>query len=212
MLSTLKHPTRFGTTAVLATLGLLVATALGGCGSDDGDANPGATATALNGDVYNDADVTFAQQMIPHHAQALEMADMTRGRELSPEVARLAAAIMEAQTPEIETMTGWLTSWDEDVPETMRDHANAHGDGMADMDDDLPGMMSQDELDALDAAPDGAFEDMWLEMMIEHHHGAIDMAKTEQEGGEFKPAVELAADIEDGQTAEVDEMTQLLDR
>lgn len=211
MLSTLKRPTGFGATAALATLGLLAATALSGCGSDDADANPGATTTALNGDVYNDSDVTFAQQMIPHHAQALAMADMTRGRELSPEVTQLAEAIMEAQIPEIETMTGWLTSWDEEVPETMRDHANAHGDGMADMDDDMPGMMSQDDIDALEAAPDAEFEDMWLQMMKEHHEGAIAMAKTEQEDGEFEPTVKLAADIEDAQTAEVDQIAELLD-
>ena len=212
MLHASNHRARVGTTVLLAVTALVAVTALAGCGdSDASDANPSAARTAPNGDVYNDADVRFAQQMIPHHAQAIVMADMTRGRELSPEVAQLATSILEAQTPEIETMTDWLTSWDEEVPETMRDHTNAHGEGTGDMGEDMPGMMSQDEMDALESAPDAEFEDMWLEMMIEHHNGAIEMAQDEQASGSFSPAVDLAEDIEAGQTAQVEQMTNLID-
>jgi uncharacterized protein (DUF305 family) len=209
-----KLRSRVRATVVLASAALAAGSVLTACGtSDSTDAKPAATHTATNGDVYNDADVTFAQQMIPHHAQAIEMTDMTRGRELSPEVAQLAASIMEAQTPEIETMTDWLTAWGEDVPETMRDHANAHGDEIGDVEgEDLPGMMSQDDMDALVSAPDSEFEDMWLDMMVEHHRGAIEMAEDEQEAGRFSPAVDLAEDIAAGQTAEVDQMTELLER
>ena len=214
MLHTAKHRARVGTTVLLAVTALVAVTALAGCGdSDASDAKPSAARTAPNGDVYNDADVMFAQQMIPHHAQAIVMADMTRGRELSPEVAQLAASIMEAQTPEIETMTDWLNAWGEDIPETMRDHANAHGDGMGDMEgNDMPGMMSQDDMDALESASDAEFEDMWLEMMVEHHEGAIEMAQDEQAAGSFAAAIDLAATIQDGQTTEVDQMTDLLER
>ena len=214
MFHTSKHRLPFPPTLALAASALAAAAVLTACGnSDSTDAEPSATHTAANGEVYNDADVTFAQQMIPHHAQAIAMADMTRGRQLSPEAAQLAASIMEAQTPEIETMTDWLNSWGEDIPETMRDHANAHGDGMGDMEgDDLPGMMSQDDMDALESASDAEFEDMWLEMMVEHHQGAIDMAKDEQHDGRFSPAVDLAENIAAGQTAEVDQMTDLLER
>ena len=210
MLRTSKSRPR--ATILLVAAALLAATALTGCGDSDASGQePSAARTAPNGDVYNDADVTFARQMVPHHAQAIAMADLTRGRELSPEVAELAAGITEAQTPEIETMTGWLTSWGEEVPETMRDHANAHGDGMADMGQDMPGMMPQDQMDALESASNAAFEEMWLEMMIEHHTGAIEMAQDEQEAGSFSPAVDLAANIETGQAAEVEQMTDLLD-
>jgi uncharacterized protein (DUF305 family) len=107
-------------------------------------------------------------------------------------------------------MTGWLTGWGEEVPETMRDHANAeHGD-MEMRDSDMPGMMSQDDMDALESASDAEFEDMWLEVMVEHHQGAIEMAEDEQQDGEFSPAVDLAEGIAAGQTAEVDQMTNLL--
>ena len=209
-----KHRSRIRTAVALTVAVVAAVAVLTACGtSDSTDAEPSAPRTAANGDVYNDADVTFAQQMIPHHAQAIAMADMTRRRQLSPEVAQLAASVMEAQTPEIEMMTDWLTSWGEEIPETMRDHANAHGDGMGDMEgDDLPGMMSQDDMDALESASDAEFEDMWLDMMVEHHEGAIEMAKDEQEDGKFSPAVDLAEDIAAGQTAEVDQMTALLER
>jgi uncharacterized protein (DUF305 family) len=141
------------------------------------------------------------------------MADMTRGRDLRPEVAQLAAGVMDAQTPEIETMTDWLTSWGEEVPETMRDHANAHeGDTEEMPGDDMPGMLSREDLEALESATGPEFEEMWLEMMVEHHRGAIEMAADEQEAGAFSPAIALAEDIEIGQTAEVEQMTELLDR
>jgi uncharacterized protein (DUF305 family) len=200
--------------APLIAAALAAGTLLSACGgSDSTGAEPGGTHTAANGDVYNDADVTFAQQMIPHHAQAVEMADMTRGRDLSPEVAQLAAGVMDAQTPEIETMTDWLTSWGEEVPETMRDHANAHEGDMEELPgDDMPGMLSRQDLEALESATGSEFEEMWLEMMVEHHQGAIEMAADEQGAGAFAPAIALAEDIEIGQTAEVEQMTELLDR
>ena len=211
MFEKFKHQTSRRAAAILTFAALAVAPILAGCGGSEGGDEPASTTkTAANGDVYNEADVAFAQQMIPHHAQALAMADLTRGRELSPEVEQLAAGIMEAQTPEIETMTHWLTGWEEEVPATMRDHANAEGDDMGDMNDDMPGMMSQEEMEALESAPDSEFEDMWLEMMVEHHEGAIEMARTEQEHGEFADAVAMAEDIEAGQTAEITKMKGLL--
>jgi uncharacterized protein (DUF305 family) len=78
------------------------------------------------------------------------------------------------------------------------------------MDSDVPGMMTTEDMEALQNASDEEFQDMWLEMMIEHHQGAIEMAKTEQADGQFEPAVELAADIEQGQKGEVETMQGLL--
>jgi len=187
---------------------------LAACG-DDAYAN--AEQTAANGDVFNDEDVAFATAMIPHHAQALVMVDLTRGRELSPQVQQLTEDIQAAQGPEIEKMVDWLTGWDQPVPETMRDHANAEDSdemGGHDMDDqtdsDMPGMMTDEELADLEAAQGQEFEDMWLEMMIEHHEGAIEMAKDEQADGAFQPAIDLAESIETSQQAEIDHMREKL--
>lgn len=204
--------------SVVATvLALGLAAGLGACGGDDAGDEPGATRTASSGEVFNDADVAFATDMIQHHAQALSMVDLTVGRPLDPEVQELAEEIRAAQTPEIETMADWLTAWDEEVPATMRDHSNAghdaHGDiseqmeGMADS--DMPGMMSAEEMDELQDASDAEFQDLWLEMMTEHHEGAVEMARTEQSDGEFADAVALAEDIEAAQTEEIATMARL---
>jgi uncharacterized protein (DUF305 family) len=114
-------------------------------------------------------------------------------------------------------MADWLTSWGEEVPETMRGHANAGhdmddmSDNMDDMGhDDMPGMMSADDMDALENASDSEFQDMWLEMMVEHHEGAVEMAQEQQDNGQYKPAVDLAAAVVETQTAEIDKMKTML--
>ena len=170
------------------------------------------TRTAPNGDKFNDADVAFATDMIPHHAQATAMANLTLGRKgLDPKIAGLAEEVRATQTVEIETMVDWLSAWGEPVPETAQDHANAHGGG-AEMDHgDMPGMMSEDELSRLEAASGAEFERMWLEMMIEHHEGAVELAATEETEGAFPPAVEMAEDIQSSQQKEIDLMQGLLD-
>ena len=190
--------------ALLAGLSVLSA-----CGTDE-DTSANETQTASNGDEFNDADVAFASDMIKHHAQALSMVDMTMGRELDPEVQQLAEDIREAQGPEIQQMTDWLSDWDQPIPETMRDHANAHGDGEMEMDSGMPGMMSAEKMEDLEAAEGEEFQRMWLEMMIEHHEGAIEMAQTEQAQGTFGPAIEMAETIESAQQEEISTMRDLL--
>ena len=111
-------------------------------------------------------------------------------------------------------MTDWLTAWEQPVPETSLDHTNAegHGHDEAGMDEmgDMPGMMSAEEMDELEAASDAEFEPLFLEMMIEHHEGAVEMAETERADGEFADAIALAEAIESSQTAEIATMEGLL--
>ena len=186
-------------TAAALTAALLT---LAACGGNDDNTD----STDKPG--YNDADVTFAQQMIPHHEQAIEMAALAETHADSQEVKDLAAAIEAAQDPEIETMTGWLESWGEDVPD----------DGTSDMDhgdmssDEMQGMMSADDMGALDGASGAEFDQMFLTMMIEHHEGAIEMARTERADGEFADAIAMAEDIETAQTEEIATMQDLLGR
>ena len=196
-------------------LTLVLGAGVTACGDDTSDAGGQSEVSATE---HNDADVAFASDMIAHHAQALSMVDLTIKRDLDPEVQALAEDIRDAQGPEIETMADWLTQWGEDVPETMRDHVNS-GHDMGDMSDnmddmghdDMPGMMTSEDMDALENASDAEFQDMWLEMMIEHHEGAIEMAETEQGDGQFKDAVDLAGQIIDAQQQEIDIMRGLLD-
>ena len=183
----------------LATGSVALVLALTGCADSE----------SASGKGFNDVDVDFATDMIQHHAQALEMVDLTMDRDLDPEVAELTEEIRAAQAPEIETMADWLEEWDEPVPETSRDHANAHGDG-GDMDTDMPGMMSADDMAALEEAPDAEFQDMWLQMMIEHHEGAVEMAEVEVEDGQHDKAVALAEEIIAAQQEEIATMQDLL--
>jgi uncharacterized protein (DUF305 family) len=178
---------------VLLVVGLVLALALTACG---GDEEPAAEPT---GD-HNAADVTFASEMIQHHAQALVMVDLTVGRELDPEFQQLTEAIREAQAPEIEVMADWLVGWGEEVPATDRDHVNAeHGD------EDTHG-----DLTELEAAQGDEFRSLWLEQMIEHHEGAIAMAETEKADGAYPAAVDLAEAIIEAQSAEIEKMRKLL--
>lgn len=200
-------------TRILGTLTLGLALTLTACGNDEPATDTSAQVSETD---HNDADVEFATDMIQHHAQALSMVDLTVDRTLDPEVQQLADDIREAQGPEIETMSDWLQEWNEEIPDTMRDHSNAGHDmeGMSDsmdgLDSDMPGMMSGDDFDELENAPDSDFQTMWLEMMIEHHEGAVEMAEDQQNAGQYRAAVDLAGNVVDTQTAEIDRMKALL--
>jgi uncharacterized protein (DUF305 family) len=195
---------RRGRSAAVAAA--LTVTLLAGCGDQTGESAP-VDAT------HNDADVTFAQAMIPHHAQALEMVEMAQDRDLPPEIEELASQIEEAQEPEIETLSGWLESWDQEVPEIEGKSAEE----MAEMDDmtgaeDAAGMMSEMSMRQLRNAPDTAFKDVWLSLMIAHHEGAVRMAETEIAEGQNVDAVTLAEEIVNTQGAEIAVMESLIGR
>lgn len=170
---------------------MLALTGLAACGSTD---------SSTSGSAHNDADVTFAQSMIPHHQQAVLMARMASTQGESPQVKQLAADIEAAQGPEIKTMTGWLDAWGE------KSNAMSGMNGM----DDMPGMMSDDDLGTLEASSGAAWDQLFLAMMIAHHTGAIEMAKTEQADGENADAIALATKIEAAQTQEIAAMKALL--
>lgn len=178
------------------------------CGSDESEQRADIPASAE----FNAADVDFATQMIPHHAQALVMVDMTRGRSLSPEFEALTEQILAAQGPEIEQMADWLEEWGQPVPETSRDHANSHDMDHMDMGDAEmgAGMMTPEEMTALDEMGADGFESMWLTMMIAHHEGAITMAEAEQEAGKHPEALALAEQIAVSQALEIEQMQEML--
>lgn len=186
--------------AVLALV-LVGAFTLASCGDDTGSPASGDAAE------YNDADVQFAQEMIPHHEQAVIMAQMAESHADSTAVQELAAKIEAAQAPEIETMTQWLEDWGQDPASGGMDHGDmGHGSSS-----EMPGMMDEDDLADLDGAMGGDWDQMFLTMMITHHEGAIEMSRTEQADGQSPDAVALAEKIEADQTAEIAVMEDLLD-
>jgi uncharacterized protein (DUF305 family) len=171
-------------------------------------ASPSDPPSAAQGS-HNAQDVSFAQGMIPHHRQAVTMADLAASRAKSQQVKDLAAEIKQAQDPEINTMSGWLRAWGEKVP-----GAGTSGmqnmPGMDHSGSSMPGMMSNDDMDKLKGLSGDAFDKAFLQMMISHHRGAIEMAKTEQAQGAYGPAMTMAKSIVTSQSAEITEMTKML--
>ncbi|KWX23123.1 lipoprotein [Mycolicibacterium wolinskyi] len=188
-------------------------------------AGPSASVTASSevsaqSQAHNDADVMFAQHMIPHHQQAVEMSDMLLAKQgIDPRVTDLATQIKGAQGPEIEQMQRWLDEWGNPPMPPMSppsgdmghgghgnmDHGNMSG-GMAGM----QGMMSEADMTALQNAQGVEAAKLFLTQMIAHHEGAITMAQDEIDGGQFPDAVEMARTIVTTQQQEIDTMRGLL--
>jgi uncharacterized protein (DUF305 family) len=195
--------TRFAALTVSAVFALA---ACGG-GDDSGSAASSPSVSAeTSADAHNAQDVSFAQGMIPHHQQAIEMAELADGRAASTQVKDLAARVEKAQGPEITTMTGWLKAWDEKVPESMPGMDHSGMDGM----DGMAGMMDSADMGKLKKASGKDFDSMFLTMMVEHHEGAVEMATTEKAKGQYKAATAMAGDIVTAQNAEISEMKKLL--
>lgn len=178
-------------TLLAAAVAALTTAILGACSTGDPGDPP---------DGVNEADVSFATEMIPHHRQATEMAALAPDRSDDPAVLDLAERIEAAQAPEIDLMTGWLDDWAGDD----------RGSEMSGSMDSMPGMMSADQLTTLEASTGEAFDQMFLTMMVEHHEGAIEMARAEQTDGDFDDAVALAETIQREQAAEIDQMRAIL--
>ncbi|NUP58561.1 MAG: DUF305 domain-containing protein, partial [Pseudarthrobacter sp.] len=148
---------------------------------------------------HNQADSMFARMMIPHHAQAVEMSGIILAKpDMPAELTAVATKIKDAQAPEIGQMTGWLEAWN--VPTAMSDHS---GHGMS-------GMVDDAGIGKLKAATGTEAERLFLEQMIGHHEGAIDMAQQEISAGKFPDALQLSHAIVEAQQAEITRMKQLL--
>ncbi len=164
---TVLSRTRLGSVLALASLALVAA-----CGGSSAPTANSGDATTTG---FNAADVAFATDMIPHHAQAVEMADMALATSKNAEIRTLATAIKAAQGPEIETLTGFLRAWKAPVPATGEAHGGGHGSSSGGM----SSMMSDAEMADLGKAMGNAFDAMWLDMMTRHHEGANEMSQTE---------------------------------
>jgi uncharacterized protein (DUF305 family) len=193
---------------ILAGLGITALFTLGACATGEaGSASHGAmgstsSSTSKSAQAGRQGDVMFAQMMIPHHQQAVEMADQALQKNASAEVTKLAGQIKAAQDPEIATMTRWLEQWG--APMTSgQGHESHEGHGSG-------GMMSDGDLRELAAADGPRFDTLWLEMMVEHHEGAVVMAQ-EVLGTTANPEVKaMAQTIVTGQEREIATMKSLL--
>ena len=207
---------------VLPGLALAAALTLAGCSAgttDDehagGDPTGAASSSAApdraeraDDGRFNAADRSFARGMIPHHEQAVVMSDVVLAADgVDPQVRELAQAIKAAQQPEIDQLATWLDEWGPDPAEPDGEHGDHEG-----MSKDMNGMMSEEDLADLEAADGAAAGSLFLTQMIEHHLGAVDMARTELDEGRHAGALAMAGEIVEVQQAEIDRMRELLER
>lgn len=156
-------------------------------------------------DQANGQDVMFVQMMVPHHSQALEMSGLARERARDERVRSLARRIIGAQGPEIQTLQAWLGARDLDVPESMWQQG---GHGHHDM--EMAGMLTPEQMERLREARGVRFDRLFLRGMIQHHQGAVEMAREQSSGGSEQLALEMASEVGAGQAAEIERMREIL--
>lgn len=193
----------------LAVLLVTTTLLLSGCASEEN------SDSSASSQPFNQADVKFVRAMIPHHRQAIEMAQLAEKRAADPQVEKLAEQIEAAQGPEIKTMRNWLKSWEQPMKTNQGGSGSMDHGGSGSMDHGgsvggMAGMMAAGDMQQLRTAEGAAFDEAFLTMMIEHHKGAIDMASTEEQQGRNREAVTLAERIQQDQAAEIELMANLL--
>ena len=180
------------TSLYLTVLATVVAVTLAACGSAGSSA--GNTA-------FNDANVEFLQGMVPHHSQAVEMAEMVPDRSDRPELNELADNIISSQNEEIEQMNSLLSDAGSEPVEGGMDHGDMAEDDMA-----MTGMMDDQQMQDLESSDGQDFEVMFLDMMSAHHQGAIEAAEQVLDGGENPDVADLADEIIQAQQSEIEQM------
>lgn len=174
-------------------------------------------APSLPPEVFSQADVAFATDMIPHHAQALEMSGMVPGRGSDERVRAFASRVYAEQEPEIRILAAWLEARDQAVPvvegivgEGGRVDHDGHGTVGGHDHAGMPGMATPEELTELAAMRGVEFDERFLEMMVRHHEGAIEMVLEHGLGGRDVRLSEIAGEVQVTQAAEIDRMQDLL--
>lgn len=225
-------------TLILSTLAVASTLTLAACGeATDATTSAPSTATTTpettetttatteaDGEIsadHNDADIMFAQMMIPHHQQAVEMSETLLAKEGIPaQVVEFAQGVIDAQGPEIDRMNAMLEAWDQQPVTdsggmgTMDEMGGMDHGEMGGMDHGemggMSGMMSQEDMTALEEAQGTEAARLYLEQMTAHHEGAVDMARDEVADGQNPHAITLAEQVINDQEAEIAQMQQML--
>jgi uncharacterized protein (DUF305 family) len=180
----------------------VIAASLTGCSASSGSAAYGQDAAAVpaaDKAGHNDADVRFSQQMIPHHWQAIQIAALASERGSDSYVKALAKEITEHEAADIRVMSGWLRSWEIEVP-----------NGDIDMGHDMPGMISKTQILALEGRSGADFDRLWLSVLVKHLDAGVAMAETVVGSGEHQGTKDLANKIVKTQCAEIEQIVDHL--
>lgn len=186
-----------GVAALAALVTMTACSSSGNKSATSGTSSAGSSAASTSTpatSAHNQADVTFAQNMIPHHQQhCIQMSDIVLGKQgIDPRVVQLANQIKAEQGPEIQQMQSWLSQWGQP---TM---------SMA------PGTMTDQDMAALQNAQGVDASKRFLTGMIQEHQGAIAMAQDEIKSGQYPPAVALAHSIVTSHQQEITTMQGIL--
>ena len=191
-----------------AAAALAMVMVLSSCGSPSHEHAGHHPAPAAQSADHNAADVAFAQEMIPHHRQAVDMAAMVPSRSTNPDVRMMATHISWDQQAEIRTMTGLLAQWGEPVAMDHGEHGGMTMPGM--VDGAMPGMVDGATMAQIRSLSGPAFDELWITSMIDHHQGAVTMAHTEIADGQSPDAKKLAEMIISAQQREIAQMNNLV--
>jgi uncharacterized protein (DUF305 family) len=184
--------------ARIVALSLAAAVVLSGCGGPSVSEQPGASSNSVAGTsqpIHNAVDVTFAQHMIPHHQQAVDMAAMVPSRSTNPTMGVIAIHISTDQQAEISMLEGFLKEWG----------APVNGGTMV-----MDGMVDQATMNELRSLTGPSFDRLWMDSMVGHHRGAVTMATEELAHGESPDALRMARIIVNVQQREISYLTDLL--
>jgi len=169
---------------------------------------PPGEATPVEQEPPNEADVTFVQDMIVHHAQAVEMTALAPDRAAAKNVLGIADRIGDTQQPEIDMMNRWLKQYDKPTVDPSAPSHGGHGGHTGQP--AMPGMATPEQLDALEAASGKQFDTLFLQMMVAHHEGALTMVEQVRTTGVNVRVQEIADDITVTQTDEIQRMQGML--
>ncbi|ABM11025.1 MULTISPECIES: DUF305 domain-containing protein [Mycolicibacterium] len=193
--------------AVVAALVLLAACGGQSDGADDSQSGSNEPeAPLITGDPagYNAADIAFAYDMVPHHAQAIDLSRTALERSTNPELTALAQQIVATQQPEINILNVFLVQWNEN-PE------NRSGPDDGGPERALPGTVDEATITKLESLSGPEFDKLWLQSMIGQHQGAVELANTEIADGANVDAIAIARNIVAAQEAQIAQMTQMLE-
>jgi uncharacterized protein (DUF305 family) len=190
--------TFLSTRIVAVTAALATAVVVSSCAKteDHGQHDHDHATTSSTVASHNADDIMFAQMMIPHHQQAVELAALAPQHTTNPALLTLATTISAEQQPEIQAMKALLLQWEAD-PNGMPGHG-------------MQGMVDDATMTKLGTLNGPAFDTLWLQSMIAHHQGAIEMANTEIAKGKSADMIAMAKTMVGAQQAEINQMKQML--
>lgn len=162
-------------------------------------------AAGIEAPAHTEADVEFMRMMILHHDQAITMTGWVDDRTTDRDIRLLAERMRISQEDEMDLMAGWL----QDRGTPLRDEHGGHGDHADGM---MPGMLTEEQLERLEAAEGEEFERLFLEYMIQHHQGALEMVADlwASDGGQEQEIGQFARHVEGDQAIEIGRMQTML--